>query len=84
MCKREGSKLYTGMEWLTCAGERAEHNQSKGGEEGQEEEVDEEVSKVDVLYVGRPLVVQEAGDQWVLQETNLLTFNLSRGEWEHL
>ena len=53
------------MSWkLTSLG--VGHNEGKGGEEGQEDQVDEEVTEVASTAVGPPLVPQQAGDQGVL------------------
>ena len=64
------------MEWLTSQGDWVGSSESKGSEEGQKDEVDKEVPEVDVATIGLPLVVQQTGDQRMLQQVNLSRPNL--------
>ena len=50
--------------------------EGKGCEESEEEDVNEEVAEVDVAAVSLPLVVEEAGDQGVLEKIDLGRVNL--------
>ena len=52
--------------------------EGKGCEESEEEDVNEEVAEVDVAAVSLPLVVEEAGDQGVLEKIDLGRVNLFR------
>ena len=45
--------------------------EGKGCEESEENDVNEEIAEVDVAAVSPPLVVEETGDQGVLEKLNL-------------
>ena len=65
---------------LTGGSEGVGRQEGEAGEEHKEDNVEGEVGKVGSLGVLGPLVLQQAGHQWVLQEIRTGTFNLCRGE----
>ena len=66
------------MKALTCLCERIDDEEGKARQEDQEDKVDQEVPKVDVAGKCTPLVVQQAGHKWMLQQVNPLTLHLGR------